>query len=79
MRKYTLAEIGFLAKWFRDPTAQGVEEFTKFVKNGQIEIINGGWSANDEACAYYEDIIDNFVVGMRWAKDNLGVDVVNGW
>jgi hypothetical protein len=29
------------------------------IKNGQLEITMGGWSANDEANPSYEDIIMN--------------------
>jgi len=28
------------------------------VKNRQLEFINAGWCANDEATVYYEDMID---------------------
>eukprot|EP00330_Aristerostoma_sp_ATCC50986_P006601 CAMPEP_0114576940 /NCGR_PEP_ID=MMETSP0125-20121206/1664_1 /TAXON_ID=485358 ORGANISM="Aristerostoma sp., Strain ATCC 50986" /NCGR_SAMPLE_ID=MMETSP0125 /ASSEMBLY_ACC=CAM_ASM_000245 /LENGTH=60 /DNA_ID=CAMNT_0001765881 /DNA_START=244 /DNA_END=426 /DNA_ORIENTATION=- len=43
------------------------------IEKGNIEFVNGGWTANDEACAYYEDIADNFIVGLRWLKENLGI------
>ena len=33
------------------------------MKNRQLEFINGGVSMNDEACTYYEDIIDNLTWG----------------
>lgn len=32
--------------------------FQLLVKQGRIEIVNGGLSANDEACSYYEGIIE---------------------
>ena len=38
----------------------------ELVKNGQLEIVNGGWSMNDEACPNYQDIIDNFAIGHRF-------------
>jgi hypothetical protein len=34
------------------------ERIGELIKNKQIEIVNGGYSANDEACSYYEDIIE---------------------
>jgi len=35
----------------------------KYVKNGQLEFVNAGWSMNDEACPYYLDIIENMRQG----------------
>ena len=28
------------------------------IKEGRLEIANGGWVSNDEACTNYEDIIN---------------------
>jgi lysosomal alpha-mannosidase len=49
------------------------------IENGQIEILGGGWSANDEACPYYEDIVENMTGGMQWIWENLGVVPKVGW
>ena len=32
--------------------------FIRLVREGRVEIVNGGLSANDEACTYYEAVID---------------------
>lgn len=49
------------------------------VQNKQIEIVNGGWCMSDEANPYYEDIIDQMTIGLRWVKENLGAVPVIGW
>ena len=38
------------------------------IKEGRIEIVNGGWSMHDEACAHYEDMITNMWQGHEFVK-----------
>lgn len=38
----------------------------KFLKNGQLDISNSGWVENDEAVCYYDDIMEQYTVGMNW-------------
>lgn len=78
-RKYSMAEVSYFERWWRDQSEDRRNTFRDFVKNKQWEFMNGGWTANDEACAYYEDIMDNFIVGQRWLKDNFGLDTLIGW
>lgn len=49
------------------------------IKNGQLEIVNGGWSMPDEACPSYEDLLNNFLIGHKFAKEELGVVPKIGW
>ena len=43
--------------------------------------MNGGISSNDEACTYYEDIIDNFTFGHHYLKNKFGEKFIPkiGW
>jgi hypothetical protein len=41
--------------------------------------VNGGWSSSDEACTYYDDIIENFVIGHRFLAETFGVFPKSGW
>lgn len=36
------------------------------------EILGGGFVEHDEAGAYYDDIIDNFQIGLHWLKKEFG-------
>lgn len=49
------------------------------VKNGQLEIINAGWSMHDEACPIYEDMINNMMIGHDWVLETFGVKPRIGW
>ena len=78
-RKYDMAEIAFFQRWWKDLSQEKQDTFKGYIQNKQFEFVNGGWVANDEACAYYDDIIDNMILGHRWLDDNLGVYPVVGW
>jgi hypothetical protein len=54
--------------WWEEQNDQQRAEFKHLLKNNQIEFLNGGVSMNDEACAYYEDIIDNHAYGQHYIK-----------
>ena len=55
------------------------ENVKKLVKNGQLEILSGGWSMHDEACPTFEDMIDNMMIGHDFAKAEFGVAPRVGW
>lgn len=40
---------------------------------GRLEFVSGGWCMNDEAGAYYGDIIDQMTWGFRFLNDTFGV------
>lgn len=40
--------MSYLERWWRDASDTRKEAFTNLVKNGQLEIVGGGWVMNDE-------------------------------
>lgn len=40
--------MSYLERWWRDATNDKKEAFTNLVRNGQLEIVGGGWVMNDE-------------------------------
>ena len=42
-------------------------------------MVNGGWSAPDEAITTYDDLLDNFIVGHQFLKDNFGETPSIAW
>ena len=65
-RKYFITEIVFFKDWYENLKEQKKEEVKKIVKNKQLEVGNSGWVENDEAVCYYEDILDQYTVGMKF-------------
>ena len=49
----------FFTMWYKKQTPKIKETVKKLIKSGQLEITMGGWSATDEACASFEDMILN--------------------
>ena len=65
--------------WWNGIPEEKKNQTKNLIKNGQIEIVNGGWSMTDEACPNYNDMIDNFVIGHKFLKDNFGMKPRIGW
>ncbi|KAF7819644.1 alpha-mannosidase 2-like [Senna tora] len=57
-RKFIWEEMSYLERWWRDAADDMKESFINLVKNGQLEIVGGGWVMNDEANSHYFSIIE---------------------
>ncbi len=49
------------------------------VLQGRLEFVNAGWSMHDEACAHYEDMINNMYIGHQFLLNEIGVTPRIGW
>jgi hypothetical protein len=78
-RKFCEVEMKFFKMWW-DVQDESVRAETKrLVANGQLELINGGWSMHDEACPNYDDMIENMYIGHKFILDTFGVKPRIGW
>ena len=78
-RRFTYVEMKFFTMWYWRQTKEMQNNVKKLVKEGRLEFANGGWSATDEACTNYEDIINNMLVGHQFLKSEFGVTPRIGW
>lgn len=71
--------MGYLIKYLEE-NKESRDIIVELLVNKQIEIVNGGYSANDEATSYYEDIIEQMSYGMQFVWNNLNRTLVSsGW
>ena len=42
------------------------------VSEGRLDFVIGGWCMNDEATAYYNDIIDQQTLGLKFILKEFG-------
>ena len=65
-RKFVWAEISFFSMWWDTIDAATQNTVTELIKNGQLEIVTGGWVMNDEANSYVYAIIEQLLSGHEW-------------
>ncbi|XWS30317.1 hypothetical protein CRYUN_Cryun24cG0106600 [Craigia yunnanensis] len=78
-RKFIWEEMSYLERWWRDASEDKRVSFTNLVKNGQLEIVGGGWVMNDEANSHYFSIIEQITEGNMWLNDTIGFVPKNSW
>lgn len=78
-RKFIWEEMSYLERWWRDASETKRESLVKLLKNGQLEIVGGGWVMNDEANSHYFAIIEQMAEGNMWLNDTIGFIPKNAW
>jgi alpha-mannosidase len=78
-RKFSEVEMKFFSMWWDAQNDQMKDKVRGLVRNGQLELINGGWAMHDEACPTYEDMINNMMIGHDFILKEFGVKPRIGW
>ncbi|XP_041006189.1 alpha-mannosidase 2 [Juglans microcarpa x Juglans regia] len=78
-RKFIWEEMSYLERWWKEASESKRESLVNLVKNGQLEIVGGGWVMNDEANSHYFAIIEQMAEGNMWLNDTIGVVPKNAW
>ena len=60
------SEMGFFKHWYEQLNAPDRSKLKEILKTKYWEVLGGGYVENDEACAYYDDIIDNYQLGSHF-------------
>ena len=72
-RKFSYVEMSFFKRWYDKQTEQIKQKVKDFIKEGRLEIINGGWVMHDEAGSYYKHSIDNMRLGLKFLKEEFNI------
>lgn len=78
-RTYTYVEMAFFERWYNNLNDDIKNQVKSFIKAGQLEFINGAWSMNDEATPTFQDIIDNFRLGLNFLKTEFNYTPKVAW
>lgn len=65
-RTFTYVEMKYFNMWYKLLSQKDKVRVKNLVQNGQLEITQGGWTASDEACPNYQDLILNMHMGHRF-------------
>jgi len=78
-RKFIIVEILFFTMWWAEATQAQKDLVFKYVANGQVEFVLGGWSMGDDADPTYSASINQLSEGHRFTYDTFGVLPKYGW
>ena len=78
-RKFSYVEMSFFKKWYDTQPDKIKQKVKEFIKEGRLEIINGGWVMHDEAGTYYKHLIDNMRIGLKFLKEEFNITPKIGW
>lgn len=67
-RTFMNSEMGFFKRWYDEQPQENKATVKELLKTKYWEILGGGYVENDEACAYYDDIIDNYQLGSHYLE-----------
>jgi alpha-mannosidase len=76
---FSYCEMRYFTMWYENLNQSMKDNVKKLIKNGQLEIVQGGWVATDEACPNYEDIILNMQKGHAFLQKEFGYKPTVGW
>ena len=65
--------------WWSEQSEETKENVRMLVREGRLELINGGWSMHDEANPHYEGMLDNMMIGHEFILKEFGVTPRIGW
>lgn len=67
-RSFMNSEMGFFKRWFQEQSPSEQSKVKDILRTKYWEVLGGGFVEHDEGCAYYDDIIENFELGLHFLK-----------
>ncbi|GLV40323.1 alpha-Mannosidase class II a [Carabus blaptoides fortunei] len=78
-RKFIWAEISYFSMWWNEIDQTTRTLVKQLVRDGQLEIVTGGWVMNDEANAHWISILHQMNEGHQWLHRNLNYTPKSSW
>ena len=78
--KFIWAEISYLSMWWVEQPVDVRNSVLKFLDEGRLEIVTGGYVMPDEANSHYTALLEQLIYGHEWCHMNLnGYKPNSGW
>ena len=71
-KRFVYVEIAYLYRWWNQQNVETREIVRNLVNEKRLEFVIGAWCMNDEATTYYNDIIDQQSLGLKFILDEFG-------
>ncbi|XP_066922208.1 alpha-mannosidase 2-like isoform X2 [Clytia hemisphaerica] len=78
-RKFIWAETSYFKMWWDQTSPMRRQLAQEQIRNGQLEIVTGGWVMNDESNPHYWNMLDQMMEGHIWMQQHIGVKPKYGW
>ena len=78
-RTFIYSEISFFKKWYLNQTDKVKEQVKSLIKEGRLDIVNGGYVMEDSAACNYIDAITQLRYGLEFVYDEFGIIPHIGW
>ncbi|KAL3070889.1 hypothetical protein niasHS_017014 [Heterodera schachtii] len=77
--KFIYAEMSFFELWWSQQTEEVKKRVAKFLEEGQLEIVTGGWVMTDEANAHFFATVTELFEGHEFLQNQLGYTPRHHW
>ena len=71
-KRFVYVEIAYFYRWWNQQNEETKEIVRNLVNEKRLEFVIGAWCMNDEATTYYNDIIDQQTLGLRFILQEFG-------
>lgn len=77
--RFVWSEVCWLDKWWEKASQSQKDSFIRLVRNGQLEIVSGGWVMPDEAVVHYSAMLNQLIDGHQWLMTHVGITPNISW